>query len=258
MAIEVSASTRQIQGTGRSRRMRREGKVPGIVYGGGGEPKTIELDHNALVYQMKARAFQSSILNMTLDGEKLQVLLRDVQMHPFRPSVLHVDFQRVAKDVKIHVEVPLKFVNQEIAPGVKIGGGVVNHVLTSLNVSCLPADLPELIEVDLAHLELGHSIHVTDLKLPQGVEAVALKSGEDPVVATVQVPRVQVEEEVVAAVPAAEVPVEGAPAAPEESEAQPAGKTEAKVAGKADAKPAGKVEAKPAGKAEAKPAGKKE
>lgn len=242
MAIEVSATTRQKQGTGRSRRMRREGKVPGIVYGGGGQPKTIELDHNALVHEMKSRVLQSSILNMTLDGEKIQVLLRDVQMHPFRASVLHVDFQRVAQDVKVHIEVPLKFVNQEAAPGVKLGGGVVNHVLTTLDVSCLPRDLPEFIEVDLAHLELGHSIHVTDLKLPQGVEAVALKSGEDPVVVTLQVPRVQVEEEVVAAVPAAEVPVEGAPVASEEAEAKPAGKTEAKTAGKTEGKPAGKKE----------------
>jgi large subunit ribosomal protein L25 len=214
--------------------MRREGKVPGIVYGGGGEAKAIELDHNALQHEMKTRAFQSSILNMTLDGEKIQVLLRDVQMHPFRPSVLHVDFQRVAKDKKIHIEVPLKFVNQEIAPGVKLGGGIVNHVLTALDVSCLPADLPELIEVDLSHLELGQAVHVSDLKLPAGVEPVAKGRGEDPVVATVQVPRAQVEEEVVAEVPAAEVPVEGAApaAAPEEGESKPAGKTEAKPAGK--------------------------
>jgi large subunit ribosomal protein L25 len=234
MPIEVTAQLRKTRGTGCSRRMRREGKVPGIVYGGGGDAKAIELDQNTLQHELKARAFQSSILNMTLDGEKIQVLLREVQMHPFRPSVLHVDFQRVAKDVKIHVEVPLKFVNQEIAPGVKLGGGIVNHVLTALDVSCLPADLPELIEVDLSHLELGDALHVSDLKLPPGLEPVAKARGEDPVVATVQVPRAQVEEEVVAEVPAAEVPVEGAaPAgAPEEGEAKPAGKPEAKPAGK--------------------------
>jgi large subunit ribosomal protein L25 len=244
MAIEVNVTSRNLQGTGRSRRMRRQGKVPGIVYGGGVAPQNIELDHNVLAQHMKVSAFQSSILNMTLDGEKIQVLLREVQMHPFRPMVLHVDFQRVAKDVKIHVEVPLKFINQEIAPGVKLGGGVVNHVLTVLDVSCLPADLPELIEVDLSHLELGDAVHVTDLKLPAGVEAVARARGEDPVVVTVQVPRVVVEEEaVVEEVPAAEVPVEGAaPAAvPEEAEAKPAGKAEAKPAGKAEGKPAPKA-----------------
>ncbi len=243
MAIELNAIPREIKGTGRSRRMRREGKVPGIVYGGGAAPKNIELDHNSLVHQMKVRAFQSSILNMTLDGEKIPVLLREVQMHPFRPAVLHVDFQRVAKDVKIHVEVPLRFINQETAPGVKLGGGVLNHVLTALDVSCLPADLPEFIEVDLSHLELGDAVHVTDLKLPSGLEAVARGRGEDPVVATVQVPRVVVEEEAVAAVAAAEVPIEGAvPApAPEEADTKPGQKPETKPAQKPEAKPAPKA-----------------
>lgn len=250
MAIEIIAASRNLEGTGRSRRMRRAGKVPGIIYGGGATPKNIELDSQALSQHMKASAFQSSILNMTLDSEKIQVLLREVQMHPFRPSVLHVDFQRVAKDKKIHIEVPLKFINQENAPGVKLGGGIVNHVLTELDVSCLPADLPEFIEVDLSHLELGDAVHVTDLKLPSGVEAVSRTRGEDQVVATVQVPRAQVEEEIVAEVPAAEVPVEGAaPAAgAEDADAKPAGK-EGKPAGK-EGKPAGaKPEAKPSGKA---------
>ncbi len=209
-AIEVVAFPRSAQGKGASRRLRRHGKVPGIIYGGETAPVSIELDHNALYQHLRLEAFHASILSMSVSGAKEQVLLRDVQMHPFRAEVLHVDFQRVMRDKKIHVKVPLHFVNGEIAPGVKVAGGIVSHVMNDVDVTCLPKDLPAFIEVDLAHLDAGHSIHLSELKLPTGVDAVAAQSGEDPVVANCVLPRAVVEEEVeaeAAAPAAAEVPL---------------------------------------------------
>lgn len=205
-AIEVVAFPRSAQGTGASRRLRRSGRVPGIVYGGEAAPMPIELDHNALYHHLKLEAFHASILSMAVAGKKEQVLLRDVQMHPFRAEILHVDFQRVAQDKEIYVKVPLHFVNAEIAPGVKLSGGIVSHVMNDLEVVCLPQNLPAFIEVDLAHLTAGDSVHVSALELPAGVAAVATQSGEDPVVATCVLPRAAVEEEAEAA---------GAPAATE-------------------------------------------
>jgi large subunit ribosomal protein L25 len=144
---------------------------------------------------MKKEAFHASILALNLEGQKQQVLLRDYQMHPWRLEVMHVDFQRVAKDQKIHMKVPLHFINAEIAPGVKTGGGLVSHVFSELDISCLPDDLPEYIEVDLANLQMGHSIHLSELKLPKGVESTQLRAGDDFVVATIPVPRAEAEKE---------------------------------------------------------------
>lgn len=207
-AIEVVAFPRSAQGTGASRRLRRSGKVPGIIYGGEVAPVAIELDHNALYQHLRLEAFHASILSMAVSGKKEQVLLRDVQMHPFRAEILHVDFQRVAQDTEIHMKVPLHFVNSEVAPGVKLSGGIVSHVMNDLEVVCLPENLPAFIEVDLAHLNAGDSVHLSELKLPAGVE-VATQGGEDPVVATCVLPRAAVEEEEAeAAAPAApEVPL---------------------------------------------------
>ena len=188
MKIEFIANKRELQGTGASRRLRRAGKVPGIVYGGEVTAQPIELDHNALFHSLKQESFHASILTMNLEGQKHQVLLRDYQMHAFRPLVLHIDFQRVSADKKIHMKVPLHFINADIAPGVKLQGGVASHVLNELNITCLPADLPEFIEVDLKDVSVGHSVHVKDLNLPKGVEAV-LHRGENPVVATIVGPR---------------------------------------------------------------------
>jgi len=193
--IEVNAMPRSVQGTGASRRLRGQSKVPGIIYGGEQPAQTIELDHNALFHQLKQEAFHASILNMNVDGKKDRVLLRDVQMHPWKPMILHVDFQRVSANKKIHMSVPLHFINAEIAPGVKTGGGIVSHVMNEIDISCLPDDLPEFIEVDLQNLELGHSVHIADLKIPTGVESVQLTRGDNAVVATVQVPRAIVEPE---------------------------------------------------------------
>jgi large subunit ribosomal protein L25 len=206
MAIEVNATTRGVQGRGASRRLRHGGRVPGTLYGAGKPAQNIELDHKDLAQHLKHESFHASILTLSVAGEKQQVLLRDVQMHPWRAQVLHVDFQRVARDRKIHMKVPLHFLNQEIAPGVKTGGGAVNHVLSEIDVSCLPDDLPEFIEVDLSNLQLGHSIHLSELQLPKGVESTQLRSS-DAVVVTIVMPRAEVE-------PEAEVaPVEGAVAA---------------------------------------------
>jgi large subunit ribosomal protein L25 len=193
--IEVNAVSRSVQGTGASRRLRRAGKVPAIVYGASEKAQVVELDHKAILLQLRHEAFHSSILQMNIDGKKENVLLRDVQMHPWKHEVLHIDFQRVDAKQKIHMRVPLHFINEEIAPGVKLGGGVVNHIMTELEVSCLPGDLPEYLEVDLAALELGDSVHLSEVKLPSGVESVQLGRGDDSVVVSVQVPRVVSETE---------------------------------------------------------------
>jgi large subunit ribosomal protein L25 len=213
MAIEVSATPRGVQGRGASRRLRHGGRVPGILYGAGKPAQNIELDHNELAQHLKHESFHASILSLTVEGEKHQVLLRDLQMHPWRAQVLHIDFQRVARDRKIHMKVPLHFMNQEIAPGVKTGGGAVNHVLSEIDISCLPDDLPEFIEVDLSNLQLGHSIHLSELNLPKGVESTQLRGGDDVVVVTIVMPRVEVEPEAEAAAPVEGAVAPGAPAA---------------------------------------------
>ncbi len=189
MQIEINASKRVTQGTGASRRLRRAGKVPGILYGSGKEAVNIELDHKELFLQFRHEAFHSSILNLNLDGRKEQVLLRDYQLHPVRGNIQHVDFQRVSADEKIHVKVPFHFINADIAPGVKLAHGVVAHVMTEADVSCLPLALPEFIEVDLANLHAGHSIHLSEIRLPKGVEFVQLTHGDDAAVASIPVPR---------------------------------------------------------------------
>lgn len=189
MQIEIIANKRDTKGTGASRRLRRAGKVPGIVYGGGKDAVSIELDHKALFLQFRHEAFHASILNLNLDGKKEQVLLRDYQMHPVRTEIAHIDFQRVSTTEKIHVKVPLHFVNAEVSPGVKLNGGIVTHILTEADVSCLAKDLPEFVEVDLSKAEAGQTIHLSEIKLPKGVEFVKLAHGDDAAVASVTVPR---------------------------------------------------------------------
>ncbi|MEW6591255.1 MAG: 50S ribosomal protein L25/general stress protein Ctc [Pseudomonadota bacterium] len=194
MEIEVIAFKRDAQGSSASRRLRHAGKVPGIVYGGTAAPMQIELDHNALYHALRKEAFHASVLKLTVDGKSESVLLRDTQWHPYKQQVLHVDFQRVDKDHKIHVKVPLHFLNAEIAPGVKIGGGKPHHIVNELDVTCLPGSLPEFIEVDMGALEVGHSIHANDLKLPAGVELVAHVKQENPAVASISAPKGGAEE----------------------------------------------------------------
>jgi large subunit ribosomal protein L25 len=191
MSIEISATKRQVQGTGASRRLRKANRVPAVVYGAG-DAVMIELDHNTIYFALKNEAFHASVLSLDVEGKKESVLLRDFQMHPFRQQVQHVDFQRVDAKKKVHMKVPLHFVNAEIAPGVKQGGGIITHVLNELDIACLAKDLPASIEIDLAGLELGHSIHISDVKLPKGVEVATHHHAADAV-ATVTVPRGHVE-----------------------------------------------------------------
>ena len=212
--MKVVATSRTVQGSGASRRLRRDGKVPGIVYGAKKSPTTIEMDHNPVLLALKVESFHSSILDLEIDGKSEQVLLRDYQMHPYRPLVLHMDFQRIDANQKLQTKVPLHFKNQDISPAVKLSGAIVSHVLNDVLVSCLPKDLPEFIEVDLANLAVGHSMHVRDLVMPAGVTLV-LHTGENPTVVTASVPGGAAEEA---------APAEGA-AAPA-AEAKPAEKSD--------------------------------
>jgi large subunit ribosomal protein L25 len=185
MSIEIKAVKRDVKGTGASRRLRRAGNVPGVVYGGGKDAVTIELNHKELFLQFRHEAFHASILDLNLDGKKESVLLRDYQMHPVRNTIQHIDFQRVSTTEKIHVKVPFHFINADVAPGVKLGGGIVAHIMTEADVSCLAKDLPEFIEVDVANLEVGQSVHLSEIKLPKGVEFVQLAHGDDAAVAAI-------------------------------------------------------------------------
>lgn len=170
--MKFVAFERAKQGTGASRRLRNTGRTPGIVFGGSAEPTAIELDHNALWFTLQKEAFHASLLEMELNGKTEIVLLRDVQYHPFKQLVLHVDFQRVDAKTRLHKKVPLHFINGETSPAVKLDRSVVNHVMTELEVECLATDLPEHIEIDLGESVKGSTLHVTDLKLPQGIKAV--------------------------------------------------------------------------------------
>ncbi len=185
MSIEIIAVKRELKGTGASRRLRRAGTVPGVVYGGGKEAVALEINAKALFLEFRHESFHASVLSLNLDGKKENVLLRDFQMHPVRNTIQHIDFQRVSATEKIHVKVPFHFINAEIAPGVKLGGGIVAHVLTEADVTCLAKDLPEFIEVDVAKLEMGHSIHLSEIKLPKGVTFVKLAHGDDAAVASI-------------------------------------------------------------------------
>ncbi len=232
--MKFVAFERAMQGTGASRRLRITGRTPGIVYGGTGEATLIELDHNALWHAIKKEAFHASILEMELGGKDQKVLLRDLQMHPFKQQILHIDFQRVEARTRLTMKVPLHYSGEEESPAVKTENCLVNHVLTELTVSCLPADVPEFIEIDLGGLKKGSPLHLKDIKLPKGVKFVA-KGQDNPVLVSVSA----IVEEVEA------VPAEGA-AAPADAKA-----------GAKGAKPAAKTAATPAAKTPAKPAAKK-
>jgi len=189
MTIEINAKARAAQGTGASRRLRRAGNVPGIVYGGGKDAVSLELNLQELFLQFRHEAFHSSVLSLSVDGKKEQVLLRDYQLHPVNNTIAHIDFQRVSATEKIHVKVPFHFINQDVAPGVKLQHGIVTHIMTDADISCLAKNLPEFIEVDLSNLSAGHSIHLSEIKLPKGVEFVKLAHGDDAAVATIPTPR---------------------------------------------------------------------
>jgi large subunit ribosomal protein L25 len=187
MATEFTAFARTLQGTGASRRLRHAAKVPGVVYGGEAKPEMIELDHNPLWYALKKEEFHSSILSMSLGTAKTQVLLRDVQYHPFKQQILHIDFQRVDANKKLHMKVPVHYVNQDVSPAVKLSAAIVNHIVNEVEVSCLPKDLPRFIEVDLKEMKAGDSIHARDVKMPAGVDLVIHGRNKDIVFATASV-----------------------------------------------------------------------
>ncbi|MEN9437176.1 MAG: hypothetical protein RIR09_1831 [Pseudomonadota bacterium] len=183
--MKFVAFERAKQGTGASRRLRISGRTPGIVYGGSVDTTLIELDHNALWHAIKKEAFHASVLDMELDGKEHKVLLRDVQMHPFKPLILHIDFQRVDANTKLHMKVPLHFSGEDQSPAIKTEGCIANHIKTEIDVLCMPKDLPEFVAVDLSGLRKGKSLHLNDIALPKGVSAVNAKT--NPVVVSVAV-----------------------------------------------------------------------
>lgn len=185
--MKIAAQPRQTQGSSASRRLRRTGRVPAILYGGTSEPRQLELDHNEIYHALRKEAFHSSILDMEIGGAAEKVLLRDVQWHPYKQLVLHVDFQRVSANQALHMKVPFHFINAELSPAVKQSAAVINHVLNEVDITCLPADLPGFIEVDLQNLTGGQSLHLSDIKLPKGV-TVVLHGQDDPVVVTALMP----------------------------------------------------------------------
>ncbi|MES2323746.1 MAG: 50S ribosomal protein L25/general stress protein Ctc [Pseudomonadota bacterium] len=209
--MKVIAFNRSLQGSGASRRLRNAGQTPGIIYGGTEAPALIQLDGNALYHALKKEAFHGSVLDMEIDGKSQQVLLRDFQMHAYKQLVLHADFQRVDATSRLHKKIALHFINADVSPAVKLHGATISHVLESLDVSCLATDLPEFITVDLSTIDVGHSIHVNDLVLPNGVTANT--HGKNITLATAAVPAGHVSAEATAT---AEAPAAAA--------AKPAGK----------------------------------
>ncbi|MGQ4276212.1 50S ribosomal protein L25/general stress protein Ctc [Pseudidiomarina sp. E22-M8] len=204
----IQAELRQDKGKGASRRLRRAEKLPAILYGANKEAVSLTLDHNKVNNMADFEAFYSHILTLVIDGKKHQAILKDIQRHPYKPKLTHLDFQRVEKGQKLHTHVPLHFLNETTAKGVKDEGGVVVHHVNDVEITCLPKDLPEYLEVDVANLELGQNLHLTDLQLPKGVELVELTKGEDhdQAVVSIVAPRVEKEPEPEAEEVSAEVP----------------------------------------------------
>ncbi|HEY9278556.1 MAG TPA: 50S ribosomal protein L25/general stress protein Ctc [Eoetvoesiella sp.] len=181
--MKFNATLRSVQGTSASRRLRHAGRVPAIVYGGTAQPLSIELDHNEIYHALRKESFHASILSMELDGKSEQVLLRAVQWHPYKQLVLHVDFQRVDASQALNTKVPLHFINAEVSPAVKLSSAIISHVVTELDITCLPANLPQFIEVDLSKLIAGGTLHLADITLPKGVTFVAHGGDANPVLA---------------------------------------------------------------------------
>ncbi len=240
---EIPAESRKDQGKGASRRLRHAGKVPAIVYGSSEAPASIQLEHNTALLASQNEWFYSAILDLKLDGKAQKVLLRDMQRHPFKMQLLHLDFQRIDENKAIRIRVPLHFLNQETSPAGKMAGILISHALTDIEISCLPKDLPEFISVDLAELKVGDIVHISDLKLPAGVELPELRLGKehDTAVVTAQEMRQEVEavpvvaEGVAAAAAAGATGAAPAGAAPAKG-AAPAAKGAAPAAKKDDKK----------------------
>ena len=198
MKIAIKANERVVKGTGASRRLRHSGKIPGILYGNHKDAKSIEFDNKELLMQFKHEAFHASILTLEVGGEKESVILRDYQLDPVKNNLLHVDFQRINEKEKLHVKVPFHFINEETAPGVKLEGGIVSHIMTEVDIACLPKDLPQYIEVDLGALNMGESIHLSQIQIAEGIELTPLTHGNDAAVTSITKPKVVVETDPVA------------------------------------------------------------
>lgn len=232
----VNAEPRDEQGTGASRRLRRTGRLPAIVYGGNKPPKSLSVNHNELWKALKQEAFYSKILTLKIGSESEQVVLKDLHRHPVRDEVMHMDLQRILADVAIRMRIPLHFKGEAVAPGVKTGGGIFEHLANEVEIECLPKDLPEFIEVDVSGMNVHDAIHLSQLVIPEGVALVELKHDNDQAVVAVHLPRAAKEEEEAPAAEAAtaEVPA-SAQKAPEAGKAE-AGKGDAKDAKKDDKK----------------------
>ncbi|HEX6998318.1 MAG TPA: 50S ribosomal protein L25/general stress protein Ctc [Gammaproteobacteria bacterium] len=217
-AFELTGEPRPVRGRAVNRRLRREGKVPAVMYGGGKEPLPLALDHSLLLRQMGREAFYTSIITINLNGEAQQVVVKDVQRHPVKPVVLHMDFQRVVEDEEITLYVPIHFLGEAVAKGVKEQGGEIQHLMTEAEVICLPRYLPEYLELDVSQMELNDILHLSDIPLPEGVALVALRHGQDHPVVAINPPRREEEEAPGAEVPAGEVPAAQAPSEPSASE----------------------------------------
>jgi large subunit ribosomal protein L25 len=179
LSFELEATVRQDLGKGASRRLRRDNKVPGIIYGGNTAPTALVMEHDKVMHSLEHEAFYSHILTIKIDGKAEKAVLKDLQRHPFKPTILHLDLQRVSADEKLRMNVPLHFIGEDVAPGVKLGGGVVSHLINDVEITCLPKDLPEYIEVDISALQLNETVHLSDLKLAPGVELVELQHGPE-------------------------------------------------------------------------------
>lgn len=197
--FEVIAEKREAKGTGASRRLRHAGKIPGIIYGGGKEPAMVTFEHDPMYHLLENEASHSSILDVKTDGASEKAILRDVHYHPYKQLILHVDLQRVSETERIHMSVPLHFSGEETAPGVKLQGGIVSHLMTEIDITCLASNLPEYLVADVSNLNLGDSVHLSDLQLPEGVEITSLThGGDDLAVVTIVAVRGSVEEEAAA------------------------------------------------------------
>lgn len=204
--FEIEATVRSDIGKGASRRLRRDDKVPGIVYGGDQPAASLTMEHKKIAKALEQEAFYSHILTLKTNSNAEMVILKDVQRHPYRARIMHVDFLRVRADQKLHMNVPLHFVGGDVAPGAKEASGMISHIESNVEVSCLPADLPEYIEVDISNMQLNDILHLSDLKLPKGVELVALAHDNDKAIVSIHMPRIEEEPEVTEAVSAADVP----------------------------------------------------
>jgi large subunit ribosomal protein L25 len=194
--FEVLAETREAKGTGASRRLRRAGRIPGIIYGGGKEPAMVSFDHDPIWHMLENEASHSSILDVKTDGKGEKAILRDVHYHPFKQLILHLDLQRVSETERIHMSVPVHFVGEDVAPGVKLQGGIVSHLMTDIDITCLASNLPEYLMADISNLNLHESVHLSDLQLPEGVEITSLgHGGDDLAVVTIVAVRGTVEAE---------------------------------------------------------------